>query len=40
MLDLLAPWVQLPCWTQDVGAEMKQLFLHSVLRIVGTKDGL
>ena len=40
MLDLPAPRVRLPCCTHAVGAERKRLFLHSVLRTVGTKNGL
>ena len=40
MPDLPAPRVRLPCCTCDVGAERKRLFLRSVLRTVGTKNGL
>lgn len=40
VLDLLAPQIQLLCCTWDVRAKRKWLFLRSVLRTVGTKNGL
>lgn len=40
VLDLLAPRTQLLCCACSIGAKRKRLFLRSVLRTVGTKNGL